>query len=451
MSSALHRGVVRRVGIAATVAILLAPRAYAQSTTRSGASASDGRTSILTVFDSVIARFPSLAAARDRARAARGSLQIAQTFENPVLNYQVENTPFPNVRPAQPMEREAMLTVSLPLATLYQRGAGIQQARAGVRVADAEVALSQQSVLLDAARAYYRTALAQVGVDAAENLVTWLDSLVVYNRARVSQGAAAEADLIRSQIERDRAVIDAGMQVAELSRAQAALNVYVGSVSRAQAPIAVVVSNGLLSLPSSAQSSERADVRVSRAKAEEAQAAASVQARLRLREFSGLFGVKQMGSLNSMVAGFTVPLPLLDQNRGGVTRARAESDATAHELALQQRIAIADLDGADAAARALTARVRALVVLDSSGAGPTYLVRAELARSIALGAYREGAVPLMQLLDAARAWGDSRLAFYRAVYAQHEAILMLLIARGDDVATALPSLLPAATTGATPR
>lgn len=450
MLSALSCGVVRRACVAAMLTISLISRADAQ--TQATARPRDARLSLQTVFDSVVARFPSLEAARDRARAARGGLLMARTFENPVVNYQVENTPFPNVTPAQPMEREAMLTVSLPLATLYQRGAGVQQARAGVRMADADVALSQQSVLLDAARAYYRTALAQVGVDAAENLVTWLDSLVVYNRARVQQGAAAEADLIRAQIERDRALIEAGMQAAERARAQAALNVFVGGTSNAQSSVGVDVTQTLMALPgATVPAIERADVRVARARADEAQAAASVQTRLRLREFSGLFGVKQMGSLNSMVAGFTVPLPLLDQNRGGIARARAESEAASHELVLQQRLAGADLQGADAAARALTERVRTLAVPDSSGRGPSYLVRAELARSIALGAYREGAVPLMQLLDAARAWGESRIAFFRALYAQHESVLMLLAARGDDIAIAFPPLLPSAPTGATPR
>jgi len=92
----------------------------------------------------------------------------------------------------------------------------------------------------------------------------------------------------------------------------------------------------------------------------------------------------------------------------------------------------AEVSGAYYAARLLTDRANALA-LKSTG----YLARADEARRIALGAYREGAVPLIQVLDAARAWGDARVAYYRTLYAQHESVLELVVARGDDILTVL--------------
>jgi outer membrane protein TolC len=65
--------------------------------------------------------------------------------------------------------------------------------------------------------------------------------------------------------------------------------------------------------------------------------------------------------------------------------------------------------------------------------GETYLTRADEARRIALGAYREGAIPLIQVIDAARAWGEARIAYYRILYAQHESVLALLAAEGVDI------------------
>ena len=44
------------------------------------------------------------------------------------------------------------------------------------------------------------------------------------------------------------------------------------------------------------------------------------------------------------------------------------------------------------------------------------------------------------MIDAARAWNDARLAFYRTLYAQHESIATLIVAHGDDLITELPSL-----------
>ena len=139
-----------------------------------------------------------------------------------------------------------------------------------------------------------------------------------------------------------------------------------------------------------------------------------------------------------MVAGFSMPLPIFDPNRGEIARASAERDAAAFELAAHERMARAELAGAYEAANLLTERA-SLLVRTSSGR-PSFLARADEARRIALGAYREGAVPLLQVIDAARAWGEARLAFYETLYAQHESVALLLFARGDDLFTELPAL-----------
>src|ERR1041385_5130844 len=106
----------------------------------------------------------------------------------------------------------------------------------------------------------------------------------------------------------------------------------------------------------------------------------------------------QTGRTTSMIAGVSLPFPLFEQNRGEIQRANAERDAATFELAAQQRNAVADLRGAYAAAMILTDRAARLSRRDSTG----FLARAEESRRIALGAYREGAVPLFQVIDAAR-------------------------------------------------
>jgi outer membrane protein TolC len=114
-----------------------------------------------------------------------------------------------------------------------------------------------------------------------------------------------------------------------------------------------------------------------------------------------------------------------------VARATAERDVARFELAAQERLAYADIMGASTAARLLTDRVETLARPGTDG----LLARADEMRRIALGAYREGAIPLVQVLDAARAWGETRLTFYRALYAQHQAVLSLVVANGGDLFT----------------
>ena len=178
-----------------------AARVDAQGT----APAGDRTVTLLDVLDATRSGHPVAEAAKARARAATGSRATAHSFANPMLSYDVENAPFPNGQPIVGMARENMVTAMLPLAGIYQRGARVRRADAEVRAVDADARAVQQQLAHDAARMYIRTAAAQMGVNAARDLTAWLDSVVAYNRARVEQGAAAEADLIRAELERDRA------------------------------------------------------------------------------------------------------------------------------------------------------------------------------------------------------------------------------------------------------
>ena len=102
-----------------------------------------------------------------------------------------------------------------------------------------------------------------------------------------------------------------------------------------------------------------------------------------------------------MVAGLSIPFPIFDPNRGEIWRATAERDAAAFDLAAQERTARAELTGAYDAARLLTDRTATLVA--GPDGRPSFLARADEARRIALGAYREGAASLLLVIDAARA------------------------------------------------
>src|SRR5260370_10429212 len=158
--------------------------------------------------------------------------------------YQVDNQPLPG-RAAPPMDREMMLTATLPLEPLYQRWSRVSGANAEVRAAEADAQADRQRIELDATRAFYRMARAQVALAAARDLTAWLDSVVPYNRTRVKEGVAAEADLIRSELERDRAEADATLQEADLARARADLSVFLGDepglfrVTASAAPLAL--------------------------------------------------------------------------------------------------------------------------------------------------------------------------------------------------------------------
>jgi len=385
------------------------------------------------VLDSVSARHPLVEAASARVRAARGARATAGAFGNPMLTYQVENAPWPG-QPAPPMEREVMATATLPLEMLYQRWSRVGGGNAGIRAAEADAAGERQRVGLSAARAFYRTALAQVGLEAAQDLAGWLDTVVAYNQARVGEGVTAEADLIRSQLERDRAAAEAAMQEADLARARAALSTFIGDKAASSSELVAVADDAPLALPETLAGDQalatRPDIRAARERLAAAGAGVASERTGLIRQLGVTVGTKRSAGTTSLIAGVSLPFPLFDQNRGAIGRAAAERDAAAFELAAHQRAGRAELVGASEAARVLT--VRARLMADRSRGEP-YLTRADEARRIALGAYREGAIPLIQVIDAARAWGEARIAYYQILYAQHESVLALLAAEGVDI------------------
>lgn len=386
------------------------------------------------VFDSIRSSSPSLGAAKARVRAAHGGLSSARAWSNPLISFesqQMEQAPGMGAS-----QRETMTTAMLPLEPLYQRGPRIKRAQALIRAGESDVVTRRQQLAADAAGVFYQVALAQVNVAATRSLAQWFDTVVTYNSVRVGEGVTAEADLIRSQLERDHVLNDLALAESELARAQADLQTFVGGSTHAGA-LQVDVDSLPLTTAIAAPTDRvsRPEVEAARQRVIASEAATAAERRMLLREFGAMVGTKNAAGSSSLIAGFTLPFPLLDQNRGSITAVRAERDVAQLEFEQEKRNADAELIGAERAARILSQRV---MTFGSGKIG--YLARAEDARRIALGAYREGGTSLLQVIDAARAWKEARTSYFETLFAQHLAVIRLLVAEGIDVIDAWPNV-----------
>ena len=482
------------LGIASGLSQQLASQARPSRMTTAASSpvTSRNRLTLVMLLDSVTATHPRVAASRARVRAAEAMRSTAGVYGNPVFGFEVDNTPFPgaaSVPASSGLQRENMTTLTVPLEPIYQRGARVRQADAEVRGARADAAGERLRVALAASEAFYRAAIAQVGVDVLRDLTGWLDTVVTYNQKRVREGAAAEADLIRTELERDRASAEEAMQEAELARARAALLSYLGDspasrTSSEDAHLRLAAGDEPLPLPPNGlveartsspdnrvradttsaavrfrdelSATGRPDVLAARERVTASTAGIATQNALLIRQLGATIGLKQSAGTSTMIAGVSFPLPIFDRNRGEVARAQAEGDIATYELADRERTARAEIEGSREAAELLTARVVLLsgaaientkMSTQDTSRAISILARAEESRRIALGAYREGAVPLIQVLDAARASGDARLTFYRTLYAQHQSVLDLLAAQGRDLREAVSAMSPPPSTG----
>jgi cobalt-zinc-cadmium efflux system outer membrane protein len=270
-----------------------------------------------------------------------------------------------------------------------------------------------------------------VQVQIAGDLTAWLDTITNYNTQRAREGAAAELDVIRSRMERDRVAAEHAMRGAELARARAALSAYVTDafvVVAAFDTVPMPMPRAVAASPANALSpalEARPDVTAARYRLDAARASIGVERTMILPALDATLGIKRAAGSSSLLFGINAPFPLLNQNRAEIRRTSAERDAADFDLSAARLSARGELAGALEAARLLT--------LHSAELAAGFLARADEARRITVAAYREGGVPLLQVIDAARAWGEAREVFFETLFAQHLSVLELLVAEGNDL------------------
>lgn len=387
------------------------------------------------VLTAALAQHPLVDAARARLTAAEGRRLTASVFPNPAATYWIENASFPGRSSPTGLDRESSVYFTLPLEPFLQRGSRVAQASGEIRAAHASVTSAEVAVAREAVHAFYRVALAQASLDAVRDNLTAIDQLVTYLRNRVAQGAAPEGELIRTEVERDRAQTDVTLADVESIRAQAALRPFIGGPDAARgvrvtppdwardrvalAPLGDFTAHAL---------AHRAELLASRAMADAASGAIALERSLVLRQLGASFGFKRTAGVNAMVGGVSLTVPIFDRNRGEIQRATGEHLAAELESRWLERAIAGEVEAEYEAAGRLAARVSALQ--------PSFLSRAEEVRRIALGAYQEGATSLLQVLDASRALSEARLMYARVLAAANDSLFDLGVAAGYDARAA---------------
>lgn len=436
-----------RLGGAAwfTFATLCAPGARAQTVEPQA----DRERTLEDVLKAALAQHPLVEAAQARVAAAQGGRIAAGTFPNPVGTLWMENATFPGQRAVPGINRETSTYFTLPLEPLFQRKPQVRSADERVKAAGADLIGERREVALDTAHAFYRVALAQVALDAAEENRAALEELVTFNRNRVSAGAIAEVDLLRVEVELDRATTNVALARIDLVRSWAELRPFLGAASAPVPPTAagaptlprvrvpeapaVTASMALSDLFARARE-QRPEIVAARARVAAAGAETDYQRTLVVRHLGATLGFKQVNGDSTMIAAISVPVPLFDRNRGEVQRATHEAIATQKELSWAERRVEAEVQGAYEAAQQLGAQ---------AGTRQRSMVdRAAEAHRITVAAYQEGATSLLQVLDAARTLADARLTYYRTTLTQQQSAFDLALAAGIEPLPSISILQP---------
>lgn len=393
---------------------------------------------------------PGLAAADAQVEAARADAAAASAAALPTLSLQAKA-----VRTDEPvaafglrldqgriaMEDFVPARLNDPPA-LSAVGAGVtltQPIYAGGRIsagrralgaaADAEAASRDrqaQELALGVVQAYFGAQVAAEGLRYADDLLAQARETERFVRSRNAQGLALDADVARATAFRASAEAERATAAQRLETARSALVLLAGD-DVAAATLSTPVD---APAPPPAPGGERPDVRAARLRAEAARAGVTAARGALLPEVGAQASLETLRTvdLDTGTSWYTLgvvakwQLGIADGRRLGAARARARAAEDA--LGWLERQARRDVDEARRAVDTATARARSAEEAVSAS---------ESARTLRAARYREGLLPLTDVLDAESSLAGARALLLQSRLEARVARARLALALGTSV------------------
>lgn len=348
-------------------------------------------------LEEAAARSPTVVAAEAEVAAAEARVRQAGYRINPELSLEVENVAGSGeLRGTQ--SAETTLAVNQRLDLGGRRSARVGAARAELEVQKLRLAIARadlaQSVREQFARAVAaREKLAQATENEARarELARVAGILVDEGRDPPLRAMRARSALAQAQAEREAAEAD---EVAARSSLSALFGV--------SEPVGIVSGTTLDVVPQQVNPDVSLDVRL--ADAERVAAQAGVREQLAERRIDPAVGVgvrhiKETGDVG-LVAGFSMPLRVFDNNRGNIEAARQV--AAAADARRASTLATVTARARNAAANVEAARRRVEALQKAAVPEATEALR------LAEISYREGRASLIELIDVQNAYTTAR-------------------------------------------
>ncbi|MDR2327025.1 MAG: TolC family protein [Acidovorax sp.] len=353
---------------------------------------------------------PRLRAAQRGLEASEGAMVQSRARPNPELAYSQEDT--------RSSTRSSTVQWNQTLEVGGKRAARMRAAEKGRDLSQSELDAARANLLADVRMAFLglltaqqRSALAAQTLDIARNAREAAAKRVVAGKA--------------APLEENRArVAEAGAQL-EQSQAQANQRVARKQLQSlmGETPLAFGEAQGALdalpAVPDSQTLEQQLEqspaLQQARATVEQSRATADLERAKRLPDPTVSLGVKraQDTARNQLVFGVSIPLPLLDSNRGNQLQAlrladQAEEQLQATRLELQAQLY--------AARQALEASRQQAALLSTQ-----VLPTAQAAYEAASKGFALGKFGYLDVLDAQRSWFDVRTQYLDQLLATHRA------------------------------
>ncbi|WOK36131.1 TolC family protein [Sphingomonas sp. C3-2] len=372
---------------------------------------------------------PSLDAAEADINAAAAARTVAGLRPNPSISVEAENVagsgPY---RGTQSLETTT--SFALPIELGGKRSARIGVADARSRRVAVQAAITQADLRFNVIQAYAEAAAAQQRLVTASDQARIAAEGFRAAQVRVQAGRASPIEMQRADVARINADADVerAQRLVEVSRFSLSkligqpvsgtldTNWFTGVRSN-YGPLREIDSTGTLAMAAAEADLAVADAGVRLARSQ------------RVPDLTVGAGARYMRETGDTAALFslTIPLPLFNNGKAAVDQAsserlRAEAQKRVTALEVDQAIARAQAEAANASTSAVTAK------------GPALAAAEEAARIARIG-YREGKFGQLELLDAERTLAETRLAAIDALLNYHNAQAQLerLTVRAPDL------------------
>jgi outer membrane protein, heavy metal efflux system len=421
-----------RVGFAAVAASLVFASIAAARATESAPAA-------LTLSEALHlleTETPDVRAARLQIADAEAERLAAQLYQNPTLATDVGNLPIGRTNPPGLSAGQTVVSavrIDQPLVLWGKRRLRIDAANAGIAAAQAQAQDTLRLLRAALKDAFFRAVHdTQRLAFAVENQRRYQHTVELSER-RFRSGDLSEADFRKIELEQLTYLTSAEDARRAVAESEQLLGRLVGRSERVApfGPLDVpnveigdadLLETALDNRPDFAElqrQRERADLAVQLARRER-YPDVTVGADYTNSQFTTSGDLR-----NSYGLGFSVPLPLLNQNQAAIAKADVAQRQTEAEIA-KARLDIAQ-EVHDGAERYQSAqRLRAMF---EQG----YLERAKVVLNAAESSYRSGGASLIELLDAERTYTTTETDYLASVLAARTALTNLELALGKDL------------------
>ena len=359
----------------------------------------------------VLARSPNRQSAQAKRDAASKAAESAGTWPNPTIEMRSENWTFgswswtPHPDPGAPPSVDFFAVLMQPVELAGQRGKRVGIAQADRAAAEAAMAQTDRALVMETVRLFLDAVRSREWLRALDSNREGLDTLLKAMSARVREGYAAEADLAKFQAESARVQTQQLRARLELARSLAQLGSLMQEPMPLRAeqlaePVLGATPTGDPAALAAQAAAKSPAVLAARARSARATQALSLERARRYPDLNVAGGYKRTAGFDTAVAGVMIAIPLFDRNTQAVAVAAGDHAAALSDVAAAEARAMADaLVVFDAAATlgALAARV-----------DDDLLKPAELVRTAARSAFREGATDILVLVDAERVYVEAR-------------------------------------------